>query len=444
MSQLAQWLRDQSEIVVEAFSKRMMGSDILSNSAHLAGEEFFDALIMASDKDEFSEVRKVLETWVRPTLSQNTPDSQLPILMSIQSFLNRHIRATNTPQAALDILHESESLMMQATLHLARLEMRYQVGKIHTEISQLRRNTESLNKHKADFISVAAHELKTPLTLIEGYAHMLKSDFPSGDYPRAAGMVNGIMNGTQRLREIIEDMIDTSVIEMQMIDINLQPVWLDRILNIAVTEMGEIASERNIELSFNSEGLPKESLLGDPERLFQVFQKIIENAIKFTPDGGRINITGREAGGMAEVQIQDTGIGVNKADQEVIFEKFYSLGEVGLHSSSKSKFKGGGAGLGLAIARGIVEAHGGRIWVESEGYNEETPSGSCFHVALPIIHPNTPQATVPPKETTADHNKADTSASANASNPPQQPVFTYPIDAGEDHNDATTQQELES
>jgi signal transduction histidine kinase len=113
------------------------------------------------------------------------------------------------------------------------------------------------------------------------------------------------------------------------------------------------------------------------------------NAIKFTPDGGRIAIEGKtikESSGSPEVEItiHDTGIGIAKENQEVVFEKFYQTGEVLMHSSGKTKFKGGGPGLGLAIARGIVEAHGGRIWLKSPGYDEKTNPGTTVYVRLPV------------------------------------------------------------
>ncbi|HNH25826.1 MAG TPA: ATP-binding protein [Anaerolineales bacterium] len=111
------------------------------------------------------------------------------------------------------------------------------------------------------------------------------------------------------------------------------------------------------------------------------------NAIKFTPDGGQVKVMGRYINGseppQVEVSIKDTGIGVDTSMKDRIFEKFGQTGEVLLHSSGKTKFKGGGPGLGLAIARGIIQAHGGRIWVDSPGYNETTYPGSTFTISLP-------------------------------------------------------------
>jgi signal transduction histidine kinase len=125
-------------------------------------------------------------------------------------------------------------------------------------------------------------------------------------------------------------------------------------------------------------------IFGDEERLYQAFRNLISNAIKYTPDGGKVAVDGRKLPGFIEVTISDTGIGIDPEDHTLIFEKFGRLGNVSLHSSGKTKFKGGGPGLGLPITKGIVEAHGGSVWVESSGYNEVDCPGSVFHVLLPI------------------------------------------------------------
>ncbi|MCA9968401.1 MAG: ATP-binding protein, partial [Anaerolineales bacterium] len=112
---------------------------------------------------------------------------------------------------------------------------------------------------------------------------------------------------------------------------------------------------------------------------------------KFTPNNGWVTISGKHipaiinlSNGGVELIVSDTGIGVDPNLREVIFSKFYQPGELGKHSTSKSRFKGSGAGLGLALSKGIVEAHGGRIWVESPGYDEVNFPGSQFHIILPL------------------------------------------------------------
>ena len=138
------------------------------------------------------------------------------------------------------------------------------------------------------------------------------------------------------------------------------------------------------------------AIKGDMDALKKVFLHLLVNAIKYTPDGGQIIISGRalpvgERGlpdGGVELVVSDTGIGIDSDYHDLIFAKFYQTGEVAFHSSGKTKFKGGGPGLGLAIAKGVVETHGGQIWVESPGYDEDTCPGSHFHVVLPLTPPS--------------------------------------------------------
>jgi signal transduction histidine kinase len=130
----------------------------------------------------------------------------------------------------------------------------------------------------------------------------------------------------------------------------------------------------------------------DPTLIQKALYHIIINAIKYTPDGGEITIRTRPVqldGGApgVEVMVKDSGIGLDAEHHELIFEKFYQVGSVALHSSSRTAFKGGGSGLGLAIARGVARAHGGKVWVESPGHDEENLPGSTFHFQLPISPP---------------------------------------------------------
>ena len=162
-------------------------------------------------------------------------------------------------------------------------------------------------------------------------------------------------------------MIDVSLIDNNMLSLNSQPLWLSHLLEMLQKNLGEIMRERRLKLEIKKFPGSQEWLYADPERLYQAFQNVLTNAIKYTPDGGSIIVDGRSLPGFVEVTISDSGIGISPEDQATIFEKFGQLGRADLHSSSKVKFKGGGPGLGLSITRGIIEAHGGTIWVESEG-----------------------------------------------------------------------------
>jgi signal transduction histidine kinase len=158
-------------------------------------------------------------------------------------------------------------------------------------------------------------------------------------------------------------------------------------------ELGQTINARKQTLKIESFEGSKQWIYVDPPRIMQALRNIINNSIKYTPDEGVISINGRTLPGLIEVTITDTGIGISQEDQAVIFEKFGQLGRLELHSSGKTKFKGGGPGLGLPIARGILEAHGGSIWVESEGYDEKECPGTTFHVLVPI-RTEAPQTTM--------------------------------------------------
>jgi len=123
---------------------------------------------------------------------------------------------------------------------------------------------------------------------------------------------------------------------------------------------------------------------GDGNQIKMVLSHVIGNAIKFTPDKGHIYIVGRVLDDAVDLIVKDTGIGIPQSEQVHIFDQFYALGAIEHHSTSKSAFQGGGLGLGLAIAKGIVEAHNGRIWAESERRDPDNPPGSAFHILLPI------------------------------------------------------------
>jgi signal transduction histidine kinase len=130
-------------------------------------------------------------------------------------------------------------------------------------------------------------------------------------------------------------------------------------------------------------------IYGDSALIEKALYQLLINAIKYTPDGGIVTISTRpctiddETPGV-EIAVKDSGIGLDPEHHDLVFEKFYQVGEVALHSSGKTTFKGGGPGLGLALVRGVARAHGGKVWVESPGQDESTFPGSTFYLQLPI------------------------------------------------------------
>lgn len=236
------------------------------------------------------------------------------------------------------------------------------------------------------FIQVAAHELRTPLTVVRGYAQLTKMKTAGNE--EVAGLLAYILDGSKKMSEIIDSMLDVSRIDSNLLEVLPSKTEIRPVIEKVEDVFRPALKER--ELCFSTEGLAElPTICADTDLLYKLFYHVIGNAIKYTPDGGKITVSGLAAeetntGPEIEITVKDTGIGIDPRYQELVFEKFYQTGEVLLHSSSKTKFKGGGPGLGLAIARGITSAHHGRIWIKSPGHNEETNPGTIVHVRLPL------------------------------------------------------------
>ncbi len=264
------------------------------------------------------------------------------------------------------------------------------VDRLEEKIRELERSNielQRLDKMKTDFIIIAGHELRTPLTAIYGYAQILQSNPEITGSPDQPGSLRFIIDkmteATWRLNQVVGDILNVSLVDAQKLDLSIGPVFLNSLVTHTLEEIERLATDRD--LRFDVQGIDSLPLImGDSKRLHQALWNIITNAVKYTPDGGQIRITGQQIEDTVQIAVQDSGIGIQPEDQEHIFDRFYILHDTALHRSSKTAFKGGGLGVGLTVARGIIEGHGGRIWVESEGHDEERLPGSTFHVLLPI------------------------------------------------------------
>jgi signal transduction histidine kinase len=351
-------------------------------------DEFYNRIVQALNSGDPNWMDALLDTWIsaRTQTELEARSSSLPVILNQIHLITFELAREKLSESdALTLMEELLPIFLHAFEYATRVEMDQNIAHISGKLKEANANLERLDKSKSDFIAVAAHELKTPLTLIEGYTTMLREIVTAKpDYEQTRVHLKGIDNGTRRLREIINDLIDVSLIDINLLSLNFQPVWINRLMEIIKGEFAEAVKERNLRMVFNTFPGSDEMTFGDNERLYQAFRNLISNAIKYTPDGGKIEVDGRALPGFIEVTISDTGIGIDPENHMLIFEKFGRLGNVSLHSSGKTKYKGGGPGLGLPITKGIVEAHGGSIWVESASYNEIDCPGSTFHVLLPI------------------------------------------------------------
>jgi len=278
------------------------------------------------------------------------------------------------------------------------VQLNTELRQAYRSLDKANRDLERLDQTKSDFISIASHELRTPLTTMVGYTEMLLEDESLPDMVKE--MIKGISKGTRRLHEIMDSMFDIAQIDTRTLQLHVVPVDLGALVKEVGKTLEKTFRERKQTLTIEMPSLP--AVKADPNLLKKLFQHLLNNAVKFTPNEGKVTVTAKMhtpqgtelPNGGVEFVVSDTGVGVSQDSRDIIFSKFYQPGDLSKHSTSKTRFKGGGAGLGLALSKGILEAHGGRIWVESQGYDDVNFPGSQFHVLLPLI-PDTGQETMP-------------------------------------------------
>jgi signal transduction histidine kinase len=280
-------------------------------------------------------------------------------------------------------------------------QLNQDLTKAYTELDQANHLLAQLDRTKTEFINIISHELGTPLMHLDSYNQLMKDDPVMRNSPDLRDMTQGMQKSITRMYEIVQTMLDLAKLDTKTLSLDWQPVQVLDPVRLVCEELKPALTRRRLALEIkNLRNLP--AIEADRDSLRKIFHHVITNAIKYTPDGGKITINGLrvEAGARAlaaepqsdgiEVTVTDSGIGIDPRNLELIFLKFYQTGEVDLHSTDKTKFKGGGPGLGLTITRGLVEAHGGSVWAESPGCDEQSCPGSRFHIFLPLHRPPRP------------------------------------------------------
>ena len=227
---------------------------------------------------------------------------------------------------------------------------------------------------KDDFLSIVSHELRTPLTSIQGYSQLLEGRLRGGSgETKEMAHLRVIRSQVGRMRRLVDDLLDVSRIDRRG-GVSIEPIDFDLAeeLRDAVSRIAREHTDRRIELAAPA-SLPVHA---DRDRIDQVLTNLIENAVKYSPDGGPIAVSAERRGGEVEVRVADTGIGIPSEHRENVFERFYQADD----DAGRRRF--GGLGLGLYISRAIVDAHGGRIWVAA---NRDAPSGSVFGFRIPRV-----------------------------------------------------------
>ena len=244
-------------------------------------------------------------------------------------------------------------------------------GKLVNTIANVRDITRfrEADEVKSTFISVISHELKTPVALIKGYADTLLRQDARWDEETTQESLVVILEETERLNQLIDDLLDASRLQAGALALEWDEVALDALSERVARRFRTQTEIHDIVVSFPS---PFPAITGDAVRLEQVLNNLVANAIKYSPDGGRIEISGRVSTEELVITVSDEGVSIPLEEQPRVFERFF-------RGARERRQSTPGAGLGLYLAKAIVEAHDGRIWVESDpGY------GASFSFAIPL------------------------------------------------------------
>lgn len=253
-------------------------------------------------------------------------------------------------------------LASQAAVAVENAQLVEALQKAYDEVRQL-------DKLKNDFIAIASHELRTPLGVILGYASFLKEDAQG----ELSGHADAVLNSALHLRTLIEDMTSLRNLQIGRSELQLSRVNVRSVLESVYMDMKSLSMVKEQKMDLHLAGSDV-AVEGDPNRLSMALTNIVNNAIKFTPNGGEIDIWTERHGDEVWIRVADTGPGLPEDTLDRIFQQFYQVED---HMTRRH----GGMGIGLSIAKAVTEAHRGRIWAESDGVGK----GSRFTIALPVM-----------------------------------------------------------
>jgi two-component system phosphate regulon sensor histidine kinase PhoR len=242
------------------------------------------------------------------------------------------------------------------------------------DITELRK----LERVRRDFVANVSHEFRTPLTAIQGFAETLLAG-AIDDSQNRTRFLEIILEHSRRLARLTEDLLVLSKMDAERLELEIRRLGVSQLIESCLETAQRRGSEKDLRISVNlPPNLP--DIAGDRRRLAEVLQNLLDNAIQYTLPGGQIIVSAESAEKEIILTVSDTGIGIPKADQPRIFERFYRV------DVARSR-EAGGTGLGLAIAKHLVEVHGGRLWVDSE-----IGQGSQFHFSVPLFDTEHPAA----------------------------------------------------
>jgi len=240
----------------------------------------------------------------------------------------------------------------------------YEVKEKHT-ILWVQKRKDDLAAMKEKFMNVTSHELNTPVTVIKGYHDLLKEEVLgelTGDQKSALEVTQKYLNRLGDIRNKLARLYLGTYVTREE---EMKPGSVQELIRVTASDIEPFIRQRNQTMALEiEEDIPP--VVMDAEEIRQVLVNLLLNAIRFTPDQGRIVVRARDEGESVRVEVEDNGIGIPAGKQHLIFESFFAAGDTAEHTSGTIKFKSGGLGLGLTIAKHIIDAHNGKIWAESE------------------------------------------------------------------------------
>jgi signal transduction histidine kinase len=252
---------------------------------------------------------------------------------------------------------------------------RDEVGQLAAAFNRMSRELENLEASRRDLVANVSHELKTPITAIRAHLENLLDGVEQPD----PEILEIMLAQSERLGRLVEQLLDLSKLESGEVPLRREEVPLAPLVAQVMSEIEVACADRDVALTSHlPEDLP--AIEADPERVHQVLFNLVDNAVRFTPEGGAVRIEAERHDGSVLVSVADTGVGIPEAALPRLFERFYRV------DSSRARGDGG-TGIGLAIARSVVEAHGGTIRAESE-----PGLGSTFTFDLPLARSSTRHA----------------------------------------------------
>lgn len=338
------WLRQQSAMLCAVTLNR--APNLLVDEDDLI--EFLSVLVSSVGSLPELQLASV-QSWALIAIGHDAPAAYdwMVLLRVLKEQIGRSLVEQLPAEDALTAWRLIDDVLIYAIIEATQLASDMQRSELLNHMSQLRSQQEKFKESKTKFIAVAAHELKTPLTILEGYTNILKAE--TQNEPQLNIYLEGLGNGFRRMHEIIGDMLDVSLLDLRTVELKYQEINLEKTVLLVADSVDRYYMTRRVDLKI----VPFEfdsSTFGDPEKLKKALTKILMNGLKYTPDGGEVVVTGSlvrqdevtdELAGFVDIQIMDTGIGIDTENLESIFEKFGSIADASLHSSSKTKFKGG-------------------------------------------------------------------------------------------------------